>query len=157
MAGVAVAAGSWDAVRDAPMVGLDEPVDAGGGSLAVWTDVDQPEREIACTATPTGDVAGDEPEPVDVPAAPLDLTTTSDGTTWYLVGFLLEGRDQVKVACAPEDEAGDSAAYAAGVAEGVEDRANVGNGIGWLCTLLGIVLAAVVFMSRRRARQEPTR
>ncbi|MGJ9411792.1 hypothetical protein ACHAAC_03700 [Aeromicrobium sp. CF4.19] len=148
--GTAVAAGSWDAVRDADPVGTSEPIDAGGASLAVYTDVLQPDRDITCTATPPGEDA----EPVDVPAAPLDLTATSEGTSWYLVGFLIEGRDELSVACQPADDAGDSASYAVAAAEGVQEQANVGNGVGWTGTLLGVVLAAFVFMSRRRNRQE---
>lgn len=149
--GTAVAASSWDFVREAPLVNASEPVDATGGSVAVFTDVPQPDRDIGCVVTETAD----DSEPVDVPEAPLDLTAVSDGTTWHLVGFLLDAPDgELRVACAAQDGAGDSASYAVSTPEGVGDRANVGNGIGWLATLAGIVLAIYVFTSRRRHRKE---
>ncbi|GAA2073221.1 hypothetical protein GCM10009821_09360 [Aeromicrobium halocynthiae] len=151
--GTAVAASSWDAVRDAPLVNVSEPVDATGTSVAVFTDLPQPDRDIRCVVTETADDA--DGEPVDVPEAPLDLTAVSDSTTWHLVGFLLDAPDaQVRVACAAQDGAGDSASYAASTPDGVGERANLGNGIGWLATLAGIVLAIYVFTSRRRHRKE---
>ena len=152
--GTAIAASSWDAVRDAPLVNVSEPVDATGASVAVFTDVPQPDRDIRCVATETAADA-DDAEPVDVPEAPLDLTAVADGTTWHLVGFLLDPPDaEVRVACAAQDGAGDSASYTASTPEGVGDRANLGNGIAWLFTLAGIVLAIYVFTSRRRHRKE---
>lgn len=152
--GTAVAASSWDFVREAPLVNVSDPVDATGASVAVFTDVPQPDRDIGCVVTETGD--GDEDaEPVDVPEAPLDLTTVSDSTTWQLVGFLLDAPDgEVRVACSAQDGAGDSASYAVSTPEGVGERANLGNGIAWLFTLAGIVLAIYVFTSRRRHRKE---
>ncbi len=148
--GTAVAAGAWDGVRDASLLSTTEPIDAGDASLAVYTDILQPDRDVTCTATGPDDDA----EPIDIPEAPLELTATSEGASWYLIGFLMEGRDELTVACEPSDDAGDSATYVAGVAEGVQDRANVGNGITWLATLLGIILAVAVFLSRRRTRKE---
>lgn len=157
MVGTAVAAGAWDAVREADLSGTEERVDAEGASLAVFTDILQPERDIACTATPSAEEGAEEdPEPIEVPEAPLDLDVAREGTSWYLIGFLPEGADGLAVSCAPTDESGDAADYAVSTPEGVLSRANVGNGVGWIGTAAGLLLAVLVFVSRRRARQEST-
>lgn len=150
MAGVVVAAGAWDAVRDAELVNTSDRVDAAGGSLAVFTDVRQPERGVTCTTK--GPEKG--ARPVEVEGAPIDLTVARDGSTWYLIGFQPQGRDDVAVRCTPRDRAADAATYRAAVAEGMDARANLGNGIGWIVTAVGVGLAVATWWSRRTRPQE---
>lgn len=150
MVGTIVAAGSWDHVRDATLESVTERVDAGSGSLAVFTDVRQPERDVTCTATPPGKGA----EPVELEKAPIDLTVARDGSTWYLIAFEPEGRDDVAVRCTPRDRAADAATYRVAVAEGVLDRARLGAGLTWIATAAGVVLAVLTWWSRRKSHQE---
>lgn len=150
MAGTIVAAGAWDNVREATLESVTERVDAGSGSLAVFTDVRQPERDVTCTATPPGD----EAEPLDIPAAPIDLTVARDGSTWYLIGFQREGRDDVAVRCTPRDRAADAATYRVAVAEGVLDQARRGSGLTWIATAAGLGLAVATWWARRKRNQE---
>jgi hypothetical protein len=150
MAGTVVAAGAWDRVREAPLQNVTERVDAGGASLAVLTDVRQPERDVTCTASARGKGA----EPVPLPDAELDLSVVDDGSTWYLIAFDKDGRDDVAVRCTPRDRQADSASYRVAVAEGWQDRASAGNGVAWLLTAAGIALAVATWWSRRRRPQE---
>jgi hypothetical protein len=150
MAGTVVAAGAWDRVREAPLQNVTERVDAKGASIAVFTDVRQPERDVTCTAT----TATKGAKPVDVPDAPLDLSVADDGSTWYLIGFEPEGRDGVAVRCTPKDRQADSASYRVAVAEGVLDRASAGNGVAWILTAVGVALAIATWWSRRKNAQE---
>ena len=150
MAGTAVAAGSWDTVREAELVPLEQRIDAADGSVAVFTDIRQPERDVTCRATPRA--RGSEPTPFG--PAPLDLRVDRDGTTWYLVGWLAEGADGLKVTCTPRDRAADNATYATAAVEGVLERANTGQGIAWLATAAGAGLAIWTWVARRRHRRE---
>ncbi len=150
MAATVVAAGTWGLVRDATLVDPTEAVDAGGSSLAVFTDISQPERDVTCTATP----ADEEAEPLDVPAAPVDLTVARDGGRWYFIGWLAEGRDGLTVRCTPADETPDNAGYRVAVVDGALDPARRGSLITYLATGAGIALAVVTWLSRRRARRE---
>lgn len=150
MAGTIVAAGSWDHVRDATLESVTEPVDAGSGSLAVFTDVRQPERDVTCTATPPGKDA----EPVELEPAPIDLSVPRDGSTWYLVAFERESADELAVRCTPKDRAADAATYRVAVAEGFTDRARLGAGVTWIAVTAGIVLALCTWWSRRKKHQE---
>lgn len=150
MAATVVAAGAWDYVRDASLQGLDEPVDAHGATVAVFTDVRQPERQVRCTATPDGKDA----KPVTIDDSPIDLRVTRDGSEWFLIGVLAEGRDDLSVRCAPKDKAADSASYRVGVAEGVDDRVRVGQAMTWIATLGGLALAAWTWWTRRTNRKE---
>lgn len=150
MAGVILAAGAWDTVRDATLESASERVDAGSGSLAVFTDVRQPERDITCTATGPGKDA----EPVDLEAAPIDLTVARDGSSWFLIAFERNAPSDVEVRCTPRDRAADAATYRVAVAEGFADRAQLGDGVTWIATAAGIVLAIATWWTRRKSHQE---
>lgn len=159
MAGTVVAAGSWNLVRDATLGAVDERVDAAGGSVAVFTDVLQPERDVTCRATPKaeGDQEDDDVEPIDVPAAPdgvLGMRIDRAGTDWFLIGFLAEGRDGLAVTCTPRDRAADNATYRVAAVDGVLDRARTGSGVTWLATAAGLALAAWTWWCRRSRNEE---
>ena len=48
---------------------------------------------------------------------------TYDGTTWNLVAFQPDGRDNVTVSCSPADKGVDNAQYAYAVVDGFVERA----------------------------------
>lgn len=153
MAGTVVAAGAWELVRESTLVPAEPRIDAAGASVAVFTDIRQGDRGLRCRAREAGEGA----EAIPVAAARLDLQVVRDGTTWYLIGFLPEGRDELRVRCAPRDEAADNATYALAAVEGWQSRANLGNGISVLATGAGAVLAVWTWVARRRQRKETAR
>ncbi|ALX03313.1 MULTISPECIES: hypothetical protein [Aeromicrobium] len=150
MASAVVAAGAWDHVRDATLQNLTERVDAKGASLAVFTDVRQPERDVTCTAT--GPAKG--AEPVTLEDAPIDLRVPQDGSTWYLIAFEREGSDQVAVRCTPKDRAADAATYRVAVADGFLDRTRNGAGIAWIAAAVAVALALATWWTRRKRTLE---
>jgi hypothetical protein len=146
--GVAVAGGAWDAVRSAPITSANQALQAKGESIAVFTDVLQTERRITCSMV---DVVRDaEPEPI--PPAPIALTVDDDGSTWNLVAFAPEGRDNVTIACTPRDRRVDNAQYAYAAVDGFIERARTGNFVILGGFLGGVALAILVFVLRRRRR-----
>ena len=148
--GVAIAGGAWDVVRGASITSANQALEAKGESIAVFTDVVQTDRQIICSMV---DVVRDaKPDPI--PPAPIALTVEDDGTTWSLVAFEPEGRDNVTVSCAPKDKQVDNAQYAYAAVDGFVNRARAGNFVILGGFLSGIVLAIVVFAKRRR-RLEP--
>lgn len=150
MVATAVGAGAWGYVRDATLVNVNQPVDAKDGSVAVFTDVVQPDRDVTCTATPAAEKGQEKPEPTEIPAAELDLKVSRDDGEWFLIGFLKEGEDGLTVRCAPADEAADSASYRVAAVDGWWDRAQLGSGIANLSLLAGLGLAAWTFWTRRK-------
>jgi len=146
IAGVAVAGGAWDAVRDAPITSANQALQARGESIAVFTDVVQAERGITCSMV---DVVRDaKPDPI--PPAPIALTVEDDGATWNLIAFEPEGRDNVTVSCGPKDTRVDNAQYAYAAVDGFVERARAGNLVILGGFAGGILLAIVVFAKRRR-------
>lgn len=144
--GVAVAGGAWDAVRNTPITSANQALEAKGQSIAVFTDVVQTDRRITCSMV---DVVRDaKPEPI--PPAPIALTVDDDGTTWNLVAFEPQGRDNVTVSCAPKDRRVDNAQYAYAAVDGFIQRARAGNFVILGGFFGGIVLASIVFLKRRR-------
>ena len=148
-----MAAGAWDAVREAPIAAINRPLDASGLSVAVFTDVIQPERRISCTQT-TEAAKKAKKDPKPVPVASLDLVVNDDGNEWHLIGFERNGRDDMSIRCTPADKRADNATYAFSTVDGFSDRANTGNGIAIVGTALGIGLALWTFVTRRRHDQE---
>lgn len=153
MVATAVGAGAWGYVRDATLVNLNAPVDAKDGSVAVFTDVVQPDRDVTCTATPAAEKGEEKPEPTEIPAAELDLQVSRDDGQWFLIGFLKKGEDGLTVRCTPADEAADSASYRVAAVDGWWDRAQLGSGIANLSLLVGLGLAAWTFWTRRKSHR----
>lgn len=151
MAGTIVAAGAWDPVRDASITSTTRPLDAGGQSVAVFTDVLQPERQVTCRSTNE-----DEKETTPIPPAGYDLTVDDDGNQWYLIGFELKGRDAMTISCTPRDKRSDNATYAYSVVDGFAARTKTGNAIAITGTVAGIGLAIWTFIARRRRDHQET-
>ncbi|MGA9100962.1 hypothetical protein [Aeromicrobium sp.] len=148
-----MAAGAWDSVREAPIAAVTRPLDAGGLSVAVFTDVIQPERRVTCTQT-TEAAKKAKREPKPIPAASLELVVNDDGNEWHLIGFEPNGHDTMSIRCTPADKRPDNATYAFSTVDGFTERANNGNGIAIIGTVLGIGLALWTFIARRRHDQE---
>jgi len=142
-----VAAGAWDGVRAADVKPLSGKISAENRTVAVFTDIQQPERQISCRAT-----EGKNDKPTDVPAAGLDITVTSDGGEWHLIGLLPDAPPSMTLACTPLDKRVDNASYAYAAVDGF-GRANTGRGIAALAAAVGAALAIWTFISRRRAKQ----
>jgi len=150
-----VAAGAWDSVRDAPVAAVNRPLDAGGQSVAVFTDVVQPERRVTCTQTTDADRKADK-KPKPIPAASLEIVVTDDGNEWHLIGFEPDGRNDMAISCTPADKASDNATYAFSTVDGFTSRASTGDGIARIATVLGIGLAVWTFIARRRRLHQET-
>ena len=150
-----MAAEAWDAVRAAPVAAVNKPLDASGQSVAVFTDVVQPERKVACTqATAAERKAEKKSKPI--PQASLELVITDDGNQWHLIGFEPDGRDDMAIRCRPADKRSDNATYAFSTVDGFTTRANTGNGIAIVGTFAGIGLAIWTFIARRRRLHQET-
>jgi hypothetical protein len=147
--GIAVAAQAWDPVEEATVTSAGGPVDAGGQSLAVFTDVVQPERRVTCAWT----VEGKE-KATPIPPPSRTLVVRDDGSEWYLIGFELNGRDAMTVSCTPKDKRADNATYAFAVVDGFNSRAQTGNIMVITGTFVGIGLAIWTFIARRRRTHE---
>jgi hypothetical protein len=150
-----VAAGAWDEVRDAPVTVVDRPLDAGGQSVAVFTDAVQPERKVICAHTTEADRKAKK-KPTPIRKASLELVVTDDGNEWHLIGFEPDGRNDMTIRCAPTDKRSDNATYAFSTVDGFTSRANTGNGIAIIATALGIGLAIWTFIARRRRLHQET-
>jgi hypothetical protein len=149
IAGFSVAAGAWDRVEEAGISAASGPIDAAGRSVAVFTDVRQPERRIDCETT-----VNKASKPV-LPAT-LDLVVNDDGSEWYLIGFVEHGRDGMEIRCRPEDGRADNATYAVAVVDGFSERVNTGKGIAYVSLAAGLGLAIWTFIARRRQTHEET-
>ena len=149
--GIAVAAQAWDPVEEATITSAGGPVDAAGQSLAVFTDVVQPERRITCTWKAEG---REKAAPILPPTR--DLTVRDDGSEWFLIAFERNARDDMVVTCTPRDKRADNATYAFSVVDGFNSRAQTGNIIVIVGTFSGIALAIWTFIARRRRTTEET-
>ena len=142
--GVVVAGGAWDAVRGASVTSANQPLSAQGTSVAVFTDVLQPGRQVSCRSREPG------LRSQRIPAAPLPFSIEDDGTTWHLVAFEPEGRNNMTLSCQPKDHRADNAQYAFATVDGFVRRAQIGNSIIKASLLGAFVGAAVIFVRRRR-------
>ncbi|MFT4187409.1 MAG: hypothetical protein QM621_02370 [Aeromicrobium sp.] len=154
MVGTAIAAGSWDGVREATVEPATEPIDAKGHALAVYTDQPQPDREIVCTATSAEPPAeGEEPpQGKEIREAALDLIVDQQGVDWHLLAVEPKGEDNVVVACAPKDGGADTALYGYAVVDGF-DRADRGALIGTISLGVALAFGGLVFWQRRQAKR----
>ena len=150
-----VAAGAWDVVRAAPVAAVNKPLSAGGQSVAVFTDVVQPERKVTCSQTTAAERKA-EKKPTLIPPASLELVVTDDGNEWHLIAFEPDGRNDMAIRCTPADKSSDNATYAFSTVDGFTTRANAGNGIAMIGTALGIGLAIWTFIARRRRLRQET-
>lgn len=146
-----VAAGAWDTVRNSTLVPVtQERADAQGFSVAVFTDIVQPERTIACRGR---DLLG---EAVPIEPAAIDVPVESDGTEWHLINLLPEGRDGLKVRCGPRDKRVDNATYSFAIVDGFTSRGERGQAIATTGLLAGLGLAGWTFVCRRNRKKSLT-
>lgn len=146
-----VAAGAWDTVRDSTLVPVtQELADADGLSVAVFTDILQPERTITCRGT------GAKGADVAIKTAAIDVPVDADGTEWHLINLLPEGRDGLKVRCSPLDKRVDNAAYSFALVDGFTSRGERGQAIATTGLLAGIALAGWTFACRRHRKKSLT-
>lgn len=150
MAAIAVAASAWDPVRDATVTPVTERVDAGGSSLAIYTDILQTDRHISCRGR-YGD--GDKGR-VEIPDKGVDITAQGDGTKWTLIGLLEKGRDGLRIVCTPADQRVDNAAYGYATVTGYSSAVNNGKGIASIGLSIAAGFGGWVFWSRRAARRD---
>lgn len=148
IAAMAVAASAFDPIRDATVVPVTERADAKGGTLAVFTDIVQTDRQVACHAR------GLDKRRVEIPGKGVDISAQSDGTTWHLIALLTEGRDGLRVVCTPQDRKIDNASYGYAVVDGYGSAVRNGKGIAILGVTIGAGLGAYVYYCRRQVRAE---
>lgn len=144
---IIVAAGAWDPVREATVTPIGEPVDGTNKSIAVYTDIVQPDRKVTCRATGPGKKV------TEIPAAKLALTVTNGSDEWHLIGMLTEGDKDQLITCTPRDRRVDDATYTYAAVTGFASKGNAGKGIAILSTFVGVVLAAYTFYVRRKLRK----
>lgn len=145
---IVVAAGAWDPVREATVMPVSERVDATDKSVAVYTDIVQPDRDVTCRATGPGKKV------TEIPAAKLAITVDDGGDQWYLIGMLNEGRKDQLITCTPRDRRVDDATYAYAAVTGFASKANTAKGISILGLTSGIGLAGYTFYTRRQQRRD---
>lgn len=149
MAAVATAASAFDPVRDARVVPVTERVDAKGATLAVYTDIVQEDRDIACR----GRYGKKDKGRIVIPDKGVDIQAQSEGIPWTLIGLLEEGRDGLRIVCTPADRRIDSASYGYATVTGYASKVNNGRGISAIGLASGVGLAGWVFWCRRGARR----
>jgi len=145
---IVIAAGAWDPVREATVTPVAERVDATDKSVAVYTDIVQPDRDVTCRATGPGKKV------TEIPAAKLAITVDDGGDQWQLIGMLNEGRKDQLITCTPRDRRVDDATYAYAAVTGFASKANTAKGISILGTALGVALAGYTFYTRRQQRRD---
>jgi hypothetical protein len=150
MAATAVAASAFDPVRDATVTPVTERVDAQGSTLAIYTDMVQPDRDILCR----GRYGDKDKGRVQIPDKGVDVAAAGDGTRWHLIGLLEQGRDGLRIVCTPEDKRVDNAAYGYATVTGYSSRVNNGRGIAYIGIAVAAVLAGWIFWCRRQARRD---
>ncbi len=145
---IVIAAGAWDPVRDATVTPVGERFDATNQSVAVYTDIVQPDRDITCRAT------GADKKVTEIPAAKLALTVNNGSDQWHLIAMLNEGGKNQAITCTPRDRRVDDATYTYAVVDGFASRANTAKGISILGLAVGVGLAGYTFHVRRQKRKE---
>jgi len=148
MLATVVAAQAWDSVRDATVAPISQRANASGKSLAVFTDIVQPDRDIVCVAKDP------KKNTTTIPSEDLDITVDQDGDQWHLIAMLRNGSDQLQVRCNPKDRGADNATYAYAVVTGYDSKVNSGRGIAILGATLGGALAASTYYCRRQRRTD---
>lgn len=149
MAAVAVAASAFDPVRDARVAPITERVDAKGATLAVYTDIVQEDRDIACR----GRYGKKDKGRIEIPDKGVEITAQGDGIRWTLIGLLEEGRDDLRIVCTPADRRVDNASYGYATVTGYTSKVDNGRGISSMGLAAGVALAGWVFWCRRSARK----
>jgi len=150
-----IAAGAWDPVRDAALTPVTEKkADAAGHSLAVYTDIVQPDRAITCLATGPAPKGSKKKAETKIPAAKIDVIAEVDGTEWHLLGLLPEGKDGVDVRCTPRDRKVDNATYSYAIIDGFTSRGRTAQIVLLIGLFGGIAVIGATFWTRRSLRRQ---
>lgn len=149
MAGTIIGAGAWNEIRDASITPVGEPVDTTGKTLAIYADLTQEGREIACTTKP--EEAGDDVEPAAAEVPAITISVNDNGVEWHLVGLVTEGGEAEVIACAPADGGTDNANYGYALV----DRSGItlAERTVQLSLIAGIFLAVLVLIRRYRHKR----
>jgi hypothetical protein len=145
---IVVAAGAWNPVREASVTPVAERVDGTDKSIAVYTDIVQPDRDVTCRATGPGKKV------TEIPAAKLAITVNNGGDQWHLIAMLNEGAKDQLITCTPKDRRVDDATYAYAAISGFTSKGNTARGISILGTAFGVLLAGYTFYTRRQLRKD---
>lgn len=147
MAAAAIAATSWQPLKDSTVTRLDPgaKIDVTEHGVAFFTDLVQPQRGVACRSKP--------PEALPVEPAKFDLVNHTEGRSWHLLSTTVQAKaGTVSVRCTPSDGMIDTATY--GYAELPSfHNADVGRGIGSMASLAAVILAAWTWWGRRTERK----
>lgn len=149
MAAAAVAAGAFGPVRDATVIPVTERVDAKGSTLAIYTDIVQTDRDVACR----GRYGDEDKGRVVIPATDVEISAQGDGTRWTLIALLEDGRDDLRIVCTPGDRRVDNASYGYATVTGYATAVNNGKGVAALGLAAAGGLAGWVLWCRRSARK----
>ncbi|MBC7631958.1 hypothetical protein [Aeromicrobium sp.] len=149
MGATVVAAGGWTPVRESTVTPTsNEHAEAAGKSLAVFTDVLQPDRVVTCRGTGPGKKV------IEIPGKGVDIIADSDGTRWHLIALLRDGSNGLRVRCTPRDRRPDNASYGFAAVTGYDSAVNNGKGVAVLGGTVGLGFAAYVYYCRRSRRKE---
>lgn len=148
---IIIAASAWDPVREATVTPIGERVDGTDKSIAVFTDIVQPDRKVTCRATGPGKKVTEIP-PLDTPAKRLEITVTNGTDEWHLIGMLNKGDKGQLITCTPKDRRVDDATYTYAAVEGFTSKGNVAQGVSAIGTAIGVILAGYTFWCRRKQR-----
>jgi hypothetical protein len=148
MLATVVAAGAWDPVREASVSPVAERVDATDKSIAVYTDIVQPDRDVTCRATGPGKKV------TEIPAAKLSITVNDGSDQWHLIAMLNEGGKDQLITCTPKDRRVDDATYTYAAISGFTTKGNTAQGISYLGIAFGVLLAGYTFYTRRQLRKD---
>jgi hypothetical protein len=146
MVAAAVASGAWTPVKQATVLSIPTRVDAADKTLAVFTDIVQPDRHVTCTAT------GPDKTVTKILKPGLAVTVTSGSEQWHLISLLRDGSDGLKVTCAPRDNRHDDANYGYAAVTGYSSKVNTGKGVAILGVVSSLVVAGYTYYARRRQR-----
>lgn len=146
MGAAAVASGAWTPVKHATVLSIPTRVDAEDKTLAVFTDIVQPDRGVTCTAT------APDKSVTKILKPGLAVTVTSGSEQWHLIGLLPDGSDGLKVACTPRDKRHDDANYGYAAVTGYASKVNTGKGIAILGVVSALGVAGYTYYGRRRQR-----
>lgn len=148
---IIIAASAWDPVREASVTPVAERVDASNKSIAVFTDIVQPDRDVTCRAIGPGKKVTEIPA-LDTPAKRLEISVTNGTDEWHLIGMLNNGDKGQLIRCTPKDRRVDDATYTYAAVDGFTSKGNVAQGVSAIGTAVAVILAGYTFWCRRKQR-----
>lgn len=144
----AIYASAWNPVREANPIPIGGPIETGGKSVAIYTDLEEEGRDIRCQWWPTGKKKSQTTQikPID-----FELEVESDESTWHFIAVVGDPTKSIGVSCAPTDGRSDNAVYGYSLFSGTA-RVNIGLAVTVVSSLFGVGYAAVVWWRRRQVK-----